>query len=189
MKSEQGKNAAEDELLRSQNENAQKLYEAALKYNGGPTGALEKAARAAGIQSQNNTSRQGAAGTIESSLNTEAKTRIAEGEAVSDTDAYNVYQEEVNAANDLLDRAQQAFQRATETEKREIAEAAEKREETEAIVRPPVVSPPPTTVGAGAPVAGKPHPQPSGPVPAGKEWTESGGGGWVPKGTKVVRTY
>lgn len=132
-KSIQGKNANEDEFLQAQNENAQKLYEAALQYNGGPTGELEKNQTKAEGNLRTATGNRGAAGTIESSLYGEDKNLIATALATGDTAAAVKYQESVNTANQLLNKAQIAFNQANEKEKREIAEQAEKREETEAL--------------------------------------------------------
>lgn len=128
-----GKNAAEDEWIQAQNENAMKLYEAALGYNGGPTGALEGAQRQAEQGLKASTANRGAAGTIESSLYGDDKSLISKNLGLADTKAYNTYQEAVNTANAALNKAQIAYARAGEQEKREIAEAAEKREQTEAI--------------------------------------------------------
>lgn len=135
MKSLQGKNAAENDWIQAQNENNMKLYEAALAYNGGPTGALQEAQRRAESGLRSATSNRGAAGTIESSLFGEDKGRISTQQALSNTKAYNTYQEAVNTANALLNKAQVAFARATEQEKREIVEAAERKEQTEAMQR------------------------------------------------------
>lgn len=148
MKSTQGKTAAESSYLVSQNETAQKLYEAALAYNGGPTGALEQDQEKAkeGLQSATNV--RGNAGTIESSLYGEDKTKIATEEATSNLKAEVVYQEAVNNANQLLAKAQVAYQQATEQEKREIAEAAERKEAQEAATAasgPPPNPPTPAT--------------------------------------------
>lgn len=132
-KSIQGHNAAEDDFIQAQNETQMKLYEAAMAYNGGPTGALQSAQRASEQGLRASTNNRGAAGTIESSLYGDDKSLIAQNRALSDTKAYTTYQETVNGANAALNKAQIAYARATEQEKREIAEQAEKREQTEAM--------------------------------------------------------
>jgi hypothetical protein len=137
-----------------------KLYEAALTYNGGPTGALEEAQRKAETGLKTSTNNRGAAGTIDSSLYEGDKSLIARNQALEDTKAYNVYQEAVNAANEALNKAQIAYTRANEQEKREIAEQAEKREQTEAIERasaPPIAAPaPPYNPGGVRTITGPP---------------------------------
>lgn len=151
-KSIQGHNAAEDDFIQAQNEQAMKLYEAALTYNGGPTGALEEAQRSATEGLHTATNNRGAAGTIESSLFGNDKSLIANNQALADTKAYNAYQEQVNAANAALNKAQIAYARANEQEKREIAEVAERREQTEALQRaaaPPQVAAPAAPINPG----------------------------------------
>lgn len=158
MGSTQGKNAAEDDYLQSKNENAQKLYEAALAYNGGPTSDLAKAQTAAENNLRSATNTRGAAGTIDSSLYGEDKTKIATDQATEDEAAYVKYQEAVTAANDAMSKAQIAFARATEQEKKEITEAAERRNAL--ITEGPAPTTPAATPGAPYTVA-RVIPQPS----------------------------
>lgn len=124
----EGKNAAEDEWLQSQAENQQKLYEAALGYNGGPTSALAQDQLKAGEGVRTATNARGAAGTINSSLFAGDKSRIATAKATADTTAYNNYLKATTEANDALEKARAAWVRAGENERREIAEAAEHRQ-------------------------------------------------------------
>jgi hypothetical protein len=158
MGSTQGKNAAEDDYLQSKNENAQKLYEAALAYNGGPTSDLAKAQTAAENNLRSATNTRGAAGTIDSSLYGEDKTKIATDQATEDEAAYVKYQEAVTAADDAMSKAQIAFARATEQEKKEITEAAERRNAL--ITEGPAPTTPAATPGAPYTVA-RVIPQPS----------------------------
>lgn len=137
MKSAQGQNANEADYTQAQNEYNQKVYEAALAYNGGPDSALSAAQRAAEVQDRNATNARGAAGTIESSLYGEDKSKIATTQAVADEHAYNVYQEAMTTYQDALNKAQITYERGTEQEKREMAEAAEKLEPKEPINPPP----------------------------------------------------
>lgn len=188
-KTMEGRNAAETAWLTAKAENEQKLYEAALGYNGGPTSALAEDQLKATEDTRTATDTRGAAGTINSSLFGEDKGRIATAKATADTKAYNVYQAAVTEANDALSKAYAAYQQAGENERREIAEAAERREAKEAAARTAAMGAPPTIVPAGTHIPGAVNPQPPGPAPPGMEWTPSGKGGWVPKGTKVVRTY
>lgn len=147
----QGHNAAENDWIGAQNENQQKLYEAALTYNGGPTGALELDEQKAQQGLHAATNNRGAAGTIDSSLFGEDKNLLATAKATDDLKAYNVYQEAVTQANEALTKAQTAFERANEQEKREIAEAAEKREQTEAMERVPTAPAPSAPAGGVVP--------------------------------------
>lgn len=124
----EGHNASQNELITAQNQQQQELYEAALKFNGGPDSALEQDKLTAEDSLKSATSNRGAAGTIESSLYQGDKGTIANAQADANLKAYNVYQEETNRANAAMEKAEAAFQRATEQERREIAEASERRE-------------------------------------------------------------
>lgn len=143
----QGHNAAEDDWITAQNENSQKLYEAALAYNGGPTSALTADQQKAEEGLRTATNNRGAAGTIESSLFGDDKNLLATAKATDDLKAYNTYQESVTQANENLTKAQAAYERANEQEKREIAEAAERKEQTEAMQK--AAAPPPAPALAG----------------------------------------
>jgi len=137
MKSTQGANASEADWIEAQNENQERLYEAAMKYNGGPDSALETARRAAEKALHGETQARGIAGTTESSLYNEGKAKIGETEAVADVTAYHTYMNEVRQYQDALNKAQIAWERANEQEKREMAESAKKTEPTEPINPPP----------------------------------------------------
>lgn len=131
----EGKNAAENEYIQAQNENAKKLYEAALAYNGGPNSELDANTRAAVENKRGATNARGAAGTIESSLFQGDLGRISTRLATANSASYLKYQKAITEANDALQKAQTAYQRAGEQERKEIAEAKERREATEAMVR------------------------------------------------------
>lgn len=185
----EGKNAAENDWITAQNEAAQREYEAGLAFNGGPTGALAQDQLKATEGLHTATNNRGAAGTIESSLFQGDKSILSQALATNNTAAYNTYQSAMNEAQDLQQKALVIWQRAGETERKEMAEAAEKREAKEASAKQVAEAAPPTTVSAGTPIPGVPNPVAPHPAPPGMEWTPSGGGGFVPKGTKVVRTY
>jgi hypothetical protein len=127
MRGMEGKNAAENDYIRAQNEDAQKIYEAALKYSGGPASELEQNRVAAENALRSATGNRGGAGTIESSLFGGDKSRISTAQATANLKSYETYQKSVSEANNALQAARVAYQRADETEKREIAEAAQKK--------------------------------------------------------------
>lgn len=142
-KSIQGQSAAEADLTQSQNEREQKLYEAALKYNGGPNSELETNRIKSEVEERNLTGKMGVAGTIESSLYNEGRGKIAQAEAELDERSYESYQKAVTEANDALLKAQIIFERASEQEKREMAEQAERLEQKDPINPPPPLVPTP----------------------------------------------
>lgn len=131
----EGKNAAENDWITAQNENAQRLYEASLAFQGGPASALAQNTEKAEGGLRQATGARGAAGTIESSLYQGDKGRITQGLEVANLKAYNTYQSATNEANQALQKALVAWQRAGEVERKEIAEAAERRQAKEPVGR------------------------------------------------------
>lgn len=152
-KSLEGKNAAENDWILAQNEQAQKLYDAALSYSGGPTSALAQDEQKAIDSLRGATNARGAAGTINSSLFAGDKGRIATAKSVADAKAYDTYQKAVIQANDELAKAQNIYTRAGEQEKREMAAAAEQREINHRILDTPAAAAPtgPTQAGGVVP--------------------------------------
>jgi hypothetical protein len=135
-KSIQGQSAAEADFTQAQNEREGRLYEAALKYNGGPNSELETNRIKSEIENRNLVGKLGAAGTIESSLKDEGQSKIAQSEAELNERSYETYQRAVTEANSALLKAQIIYERASEQEKREMAEQAERLEQKEPLVPP-----------------------------------------------------
>lgn len=174
------------EKAAAENEQNMRLYEAAMNYNGGPASELSQNTEKATGALRDSTASRGGSGTINSSLYEGDKGRISQELQVANLKSYQTYQHSINEANTLFEKAREAWEGMEEHERKEAAEAQAKREadEYQAALRAH-----PTIVPAGAAIPGVPNPTPHGPAPPGMEWTPSGGGGWVPKGTKVVRTY
>jgi len=136
LKSVTGVNAAENTENQEINEANRKIAEAAYAYSGGPDSALAKAQLAAEKALRGETAARGAAGTIESSLFGEGKNLIAAGQARADLEAKDNYEKAVREADDLIAKAQIAFNRAQEQKRVEEAEQAEKKLPTTPIANP-----------------------------------------------------